>query len=207
MTWPAVHRRFAQWSRTRVWARLHRIVLDELGALGAPDRSRCAIDSVSIGDAKKRAAHRTESERSRQARIENPPDTNRNGPPLSLGISAADLHDSQGLMPLVRGIPLTRFRRGPRRRRPGKLHGDKSYDHDHLRRWLRSHDMRHRIAREGVESSQRLGRHRWVAEPTVSWPAGCRRLHRRYERKPEHFLVFVGIAALLIGHRRLTRIR
>lgn len=30
-------------------------------------------------------------------------------------------------------------------------------------------------------------------------------LHRRYERKAEHFLAFVGIAAVLICHRRLTK--
>ncbi len=35
--------------------------------------------------------------------------------------------------------------------------------------------------------------------------AGCRRLHRRYERKAEHFLAFVGIAAALICYRRLAR--
>jgi transposase len=39
----------------------------------------------------------------------------------------------------------------------------------------------------------------------VSWLAGCRRLHRRYERKAEHFLAFVGLAALLIGYRRLSK--
>jgi transposase len=38
----------------------------------------------------------------------------------------------------------------------------------------------------------------------VSWLAGCRRLHRRYERKAKHFLAFVGIAAALIGYRRLA---
>ncbi|MCX5016655.1 hypothetical protein OG765_37680 [Streptomyces sp. NBC_00555] len=37
-----------------------------------------------------------------------------------------------------------------------------------------------------------------------SWLAGCRGLHRRYERKAEHFLVFVGVATALIGYRRLT---
>ncbi|RRR72521.1 IS5/IS1182 family transposase, partial [Streptomyces sp. RP5T] len=37
-----------------------------------------------------------------------------------------------------------------------------------------------------------------------SWLAGCRRLHRRYERKAEHFLAFVGIATALISYRRLT---
>lgn len=107
-------------------------------------------------------------------------------------------------MPLVRGIPPVRSRRGPRWRRPGKLHADKGYDYRHLRRWLRSRGITHRIARKGIEPSHRLGRHRWVVERTVSWLAGCRRLHRRYERKPEHFLAFAGIAAALIGYRRLT---
>ncbi|KPI07736.1 hypothetical protein OV450_3546, partial [Actinobacteria bacterium OV450] len=85
-----------------------------------------------------------------------------------------------------------------------KLHGDKGYDYDHLRRWLRKRGIRHRIARKGIESSGRLGRHRWVVERTVSWLAGCLRLHRRYERKAEHFLAFVGLAAALICPRRLT---
>jgi transposase len=114
------------------------------------------------------------------------------------------MHDSFGLEPLVRGIPPIRSRRGPRRRRPAKLHADKGYDHDQLRRWLSQRGIRHRIARKGIESSTRLGRHLWVVERTVSWLAGCRRLHRRYERKAEHFLAFVGITAALTGYRRLT---
>jgi transposase len=131
--------------------------------------------------------------------------TERTGLPLSIGTSAANTHDSQGLEPLVRGIPPIRSRRGPRRRRPAKLHGDKGYDYNHLRRWLRSRNITPRIARKGIESSQRLGRHRWTVERTVAWLAGCRRLHRRYERKAEHFLAFAGIAAALICWRRLSR--
>ncbi|MGY3335040.1 transposase [Streptomyces filamentosus] len=130
--------------------------------------------------------------------------TERTGLPISVGISGANLHDSQALEPLVRGIPPIRSRRGPRRRRPAKLHADKGYDYDHLRRWLRSRGIRHRIARRGVESSPRLGRHRWTIERMMSWLGGCRRLHRRYERKAEHFLAFAGIAAALICYRRLT---
>jgi hypothetical protein len=42
------YRRFAQRSRDRFWARLHRVILDELGARGELDWSRCAIDSVSL---------------------------------------------------------------------------------------------------------------------------------------------------------------
>ncbi|GHJ97989.1 hypothetical protein SNE510_75080 [Streptomyces sp. NE5-10] len=96
---------------------------------------------------------------------------------------------------------------GRRGRKPAKLHADRGYDYGHLRRWLRRRGIRPRIARRGIEPSQRLGRHRWVVERTVSWPAGCRRLHRRYERKAEHFLAFVGIAAALIGFRKNGRLR
>ncbi|WP_245703582.1 transposase, partial [Streptomyces lushanensis] len=70
----------------------------------------------------------------------------------------------------------------------------------------RGRGIRHRIARKGIESSTRLGRHRWVVERTVSWLAGCRRLHRRYERKAEHFLAFLGLAAALCCYKRLTRL-
>ncbi len=63
----------------------------------------------------------------------------------------------------------------------------------------------HRLARRGVESSQRLGRYRWQVGRTMAWLAGCRRLHRRYERKADHFLAFPGIACTLICYRRLTK--
>ena len=42
------HRRFTGWSTARVWATLHRMVLDQLGADGALDWSHCAIDSASV---------------------------------------------------------------------------------------------------------------------------------------------------------------
>jgi transposase len=36
----------------------------------------------------------------------------------------------------------------------------------------------------------------------IVWLNGCRRLHRRYERKAEHFLAVVGIPGALIYYRR-----
>jgi transposase len=45
---PTAHRRFTEWSQARVWGKLHRLVLDELGDRGELDWSRCAIDSVNM---------------------------------------------------------------------------------------------------------------------------------------------------------------
>ncbi|MEV8328545.1 transposase, partial [Kitasatospora sp. NPDC056731] len=52
---PTAHRRFTEWSRARVWAKLHRVVLDELGALfritpGARRRSTHLAALSSVAD-------------------------------------------------------------------------------------------------------------------------------------------------------------
>ncbi|WP_093618499.1 IS5 family transposase [Streptomyces indicus] len=206
-SWQTVHRRFTDWSRARVWAKLHRVVLDRLGANGELDWSRCAIDSVSVRAVK--GGPLTGPNPTDRGKLGSKIHVicDRNGLPISVGISGANLHDSQALIPLMGGIPPIRSRYGPRRRRPAKLHADKGYDFDHLRGWLRRRQIVPRIARRGVESSGRLGRHRWVVERTMSWLNGCRRLHRRYERKAEHFLAFVGLASALICYRRHIRSR
>jgi IS5 family transposase len=46
------------------------------------------------------------------------------------------------------------------------LHADKAYDVPALRAEIRRRGITVRIARKNVESSQRLGRHRWVVEVT-----------------------------------------
>lgn len=105
----------------------------------------------------------------------------------------------------MQAIPAITSRRGPRRRKPAKLHADKGYDYDHLRRWLRHRGIVPRIARKGIESSQRLGRHRWVIERSFAWLGNYRRLATRWDRKPSHFLGFLALAATLICHQHYTR--
>ncbi|GAB3359392.1 hypothetical protein GCM10027360_20430 [Amycolatopsis echigonensis] len=122
---------------------------------------------------------------------------------MTVAISAANTHDSQALKPLVMAIPAIKSRRGPRRRKPGKLHADKAYDQPELRRWVRDHHIRVRIARKGIESKDKLGKHRWVIERTMAWFTGYRRLTLRYERKAEHFLAFLTLAATITCHKKL----
>ncbi|MFD7597747.1 IS5 family transposase [Kitasatospora sp. NPDC059812] len=201
---PTAHRRFAEWSKARVWAKLHQVVLDELSACGELDWSRCAVDSVNMRALKRELTGPNPVDRGKcGSKIHLL--TERTGLPLSLAIFGASVHDSQALIPLVDAILPIHSRRGPRRRRPGKLLGDKAYGHRFIRSYLRRRQIPARIARRGIEASNRLGRHRWVIERTVAWLGGFRRLHRRYERKADHFAAFASIAAAIICHRRLSK--
>ncbi|MBO1414065.1 transposase [Streptomyces sp. FH025] len=47
-SWQTVHRRFTEWTAARVWAELHRVVLEQPGVGGDLDWSRATIDSVNV---------------------------------------------------------------------------------------------------------------------------------------------------------------
>jgi transposase len=132
--------------------------------------------------------------------------TDATGLPLAVAVSAANTNDQQALIPLVCAIPAVRSRRGPRRRRPAKLHADKGYDVVELRRWLRGRGITPRIARRGVESNQRLGRHRWKVERSIAWLTGYRRLSPRYERTASHYCAFLTLAAALTCYKQLAKV-
>jgi IS5 family transposase len=128
----------------------------------------------------------------------------RTGLPLSITISAANLHDSKALEVPIDAIPPLRLsgkRRERPRQRPMKLHADKGYDYPRCRRALRSRGITPRIARRGVESSERLGRYRWVVERTLSWLNRFRRLKVRYERRGDIHEAFLSLACALICAR------
>jgi transposase len=131
----------------------------------------------------------------------------RNGIPLAIRLSAANAHDATQLLPLVDAIPPIigpRGRPGRPRKRPAKLHADKAYDSTHLRRALRSRGITPRIARRGIDSSERLGRYRWVVERSLSWLLGCRRLGVRYERRTDLLQGLLHLACALLCCRFLN---
>ena len=197
-------RRLRDWQEAGIWQAFHHTLLDRLGRAGLIDWSRCSLDAASL-PAKAGGA----------ATGPNPTDrgkpgskrhlvVDRQGIPLAVLLTAANVHDSTVLDEALDAVPPVRQPRGRPRRRPKKLHTDKAYDYPRCRRACRRRGIVPRIARRGIESSERLGRHRWVVERTMSWLNGCRRLHRRYERKAEHFPASVGIAGALICYRRLS---
>jgi transposase len=122
----------------------------------------------------------------------------RGGLPLALIVSAANANYSTMLEAVLEDIPAIRMPTGRRRRRPGKVHGDKAYAHRRCRRYLRRRGIKPRIARRRIESSARLGRHRWTIERTGAWLGGFRRLRIRYERSSERFYALAMLACAVI---------
>jgi hypothetical protein len=113
--------------------------------------------------------------------------------------------------------PTTRSRSNPwswrfPRSNPGAGHvgvspancADKAYDQAELRGWLRARGIDVRIARKGIESSEKLGKHRWVIERSVAWLFGYRRLGIRYDRYANHFCAFLTLAATLTCFKKLN---
>jgi transposase len=123
-----------------------------------------------------------------------------------VALSAANTHDSQLLEEVVDAVPAVlgpRGRPGRPRKRPAKLHADKGYDFPGCRRLLRRRNITPRIARRGIDSSARLGRHRWKVERSLAWLLANRRLTVRYERRADVLTAFLYLACALICARKL----
>ncbi len=111
--------------------------------------------------------------------------TDRQGIPLAVLLTGANVHDSVPFEALIDAIPAISEKRGRPRQRPDKLHADKVYDHRRCRDACRRRSIAPRIARRGIESAEKLGRYRWVIERSFAWLNKFRRLAIRYQRRAD----------------------
>lgn len=125
--------------------------------------------------------------------------------PLIALLTGANRHDSIVFDQLLDAVPRIRQPNGRRRMRPEKLHADKAYDIPRCRQALRRRHIRIRIARKGRDSSERLGRHRWVVERTLAWLNRFRRLTVRYERRADIHHAFLTLGCAMICFRTLQK--
>jgi transposase len=198
-------RRLDEWAKQGVFEQLQALLLDELGEAGRIDLGRVSVDSFSLRAVK--GGDLTGA---------NPVDRGKRGSklhlvgeagglPLAVIISAANANDSTMFEAVLDDIPPIRMPTGRRRRRAGKVHADKAYDHRRCRAYLRRRGICPRIARRMIESSARLGRHRWTIERTGAWLGGFRRLRIRYERSSERFYALAMLACSVICFNTLQR--
>jgi IS5 family transposase len=118
-------------------------------------------------------------------------------------VTAANVNDTTMFQAVVDDVPPIRTPSRRRRTRPGKVHADKGYDSRANRAYLRQRGIRARIARREVESSRRLGRHRWKVERSLSWLSCFRRLAVRWDRDAGRWFAFVLVACAVGCFNRL----
>ncbi|HEY2958821.1 MAG TPA: IS5 family transposase [Actinomycetota bacterium] len=197
-----VWRRLDEWARAGVFEALHLEVLDRLGEQGRLDWTRASVDSMSVRA--KRGGNQVGA---------NPVDRGKPGSklhlvcdggglPLTAVVTAANVNDTTMFQAVVDDIPPVRTPSGRRRIRPGNIHADKGYDSRANRAYLRRRGITARIARRGIESSTRLGRHRWRVERSLSWLSCWRRLQVRWDRDYGRFFAFVLVACAVICFNR-----
>jgi transposase len=194
-------RRLRDWQRAGVWQRLHppavesaqlpgpaRLVAGQPGQLECPRQAGGCLTGPNPTDRGKLG--------SKYHLL-----VDRGGIPLAVCLSASNTHDSLLLEAVVDAVPPIRGPRGRPgrpRKRPAKLHLDKGYDYPRCRQALRRQGITPRVARRGIESSQRLGRHRYVVERSLAWLVGHRRLQVPYERHADVLLGFLHLACAVI---------
>jgi transposase len=120
------------------------------------------------------------------------------GIPLAIQVSAANVNDGTLFETMLDAIEPIKRPLGRPRKRPAKWHADKAYAAQRCRAYLRRRGIASRIARKGIESSERLGRHRWVVERTLAWLNQFRRLTVRYERRASIHQAFLDLGCALI---------
>ena len=129
----------------------------------------------------------------------------RGGKPLAALLTGANRHDAMVFEALLDAIPPITTPAGRRRKRPEKGHADKAYDIPRCRQALTRRHIRVRIARKGIDSSERLGRHRWIVERTLAWLNRFRRLTVRYERRADIHQAFLTLGCALICFNALPQ--
>jgi transposase len=121
------------------------------------------------------------------------------GLPLAVSLTAANAHDVTQLQPLVQAIPRIGGKPGAPRYRPDCVQGDRAYDSEPHRRWLRKRRIRPLLAERNTPHGSGLGKTRWVVERTLSWLHQFRRLRVRWERRADIHQAFLSLGCILIS--------
>lgn len=126
--------------------------------------------------------------------------TDGQGLPLAVAVTAGQRHESKAFEPVLSAVRVPQ-RRGPARRRPQRLAGDKGYSYPWIRRWLRRHGIKAVIPTR-KDQRRRPGfdkdayKRRNVVERCVNWLKECRAVATRFDKLAVNYLATVKLAIL-----------
>jgi transposase len=122
------------------------------------------------------------------------------GLPLAVEVTAGQRHESTAFEPVLNAVRVPQ-RRGPARRRPKRLAGDKGYSYPWLRAWLRRHGIKAVIPTR-KDQRRRPGfdreayKRRNVVERCVNWLKECRAVATRFDKLAVNYLATLKLAIL-----------
>jgi transposase len=198
-------RRLRDWQLAGVWSAVHLKLLQQAARAGRLDASG-VVDSSSVrAEAAGELTGPSPTDRAKNGSKHHLL-TDGQGVPLVVQLTGANVPDMVHFIPLIDAYPVLQGPKGRPRRHPRTVYADKGYDSAMNRRVCKNRGIRARIARRGIESKRRLGRHRWVVERTNSWLHRFRRLMVRYERRGDIHLAFLSLACALIVFQFMLRV-
>jgi transposase len=127
----------------------------------------------------------------------------RHGVPIGIRAAPANASDQTQLLPPVVHFPPIGGKPGRPKQLPDVVVADRGFDNDHLRWLLAWPGVEPRVGRRRTPHGSGLGRVRWVAERTISWLKGLRRLRVRYDRLLDVQRAWNSLAASVICFRLL----
>jgi transposase len=121
---------------------------------------------------------------------------------IAVLLSPGQIHESLQFEALMERIEIRSWR-GPAKRRPQKLTGDKAYSSRSIRRWLAAHGIEAVIPRRTNEGGhdrpfdRESYRARNIVERTIGWLKEFRRIATRYEKLAVHYQGMITVAMIL----------
>jgi transposase len=120
------------------------------------------------------------------------------GIPLAIDVSPANVHDTKGIVPVLRELAGQGFR--------GSALGDLGYRGKRLAKAGQKLGIAVEPVARGRDGKFLPAGICWVVERSFSWIANYRRLNTIFERTREHLVAFVEIAFVSILSRRIKRL-
>jgi transposase len=198
MPFATLYALFARWTRLGLWRRLlDRLITDWRHACGDDAPSAVVIDSRSCRSAPTCYARGIDGgKRVRGVKLHLAVD--KHGLPLAIDVSPGNIHDSKGILPVLRILAGRGFR--------GHALGDLSYRGKKLAAAAAKLKIAVEAVAGGCGGTFIPEGIRWVVERSFAWISRYRRLNTIFERTKEHLIAFVEIAFISILARRLARL-
>jgi transposase len=197
------HRCLRRWEGLGVWDRLHADLLRLLRQAGKLDPDLVIVDAVILRAFGGGEATGPSPVDRRKMGTKHTLLVDRHGVPLAIRTAGANVSDHRQLVPILLDFPKVGGKPGRPKELPDELYADRGYDSQAARTLLAWLGVEPHIARQRTPHGSGLGRVRWVAERTISWLKGVRRMRVRYDRLAIVQDAWNTLAACVICYRLL----